>query len=49
MGISCLVEHFVGIGGLFVGFGGHFVFGKQAIPGNVMLDTPKHSAERVFW
>ena len=41
-GISCLAEHFVGIGGLFV-------FGKQASPGNIMFDTPKHSAERVFW
>ena len=42
VGFSCLVEH-------FVGFGGHFVFGKQASPGNVMLDTPKHSTERVVW
>ena len=42
MGFSCLAEHFVGIGGLFV-------FGKQASPGNIMFDTPKHSAERVFW
>ena len=33
----------------FVGIGGHFVFGKQASPGNIMFDTPKHSAERVFW
>ena len=34
MGFSCLAEHFVGIGGLFVfaehfvGIGGHFVFGR---------------------
>ena len=42
MGISRFSEHFVGIGGLFV-------FGKQASPGNIMFDTPKHSAERVFW
>ena len=42
VGFSCLAEHFVGIGGLFV-------FGKQASPGNIMFDTPKHSAERVFW
>ena len=48
VGISCLLsisylaEHFVGIGV-------HFVFGKQASPGNIMFDTPKHSAERVFW
>ena len=34
---------------LFVGLGGHFVFGKQASPGNIMFDTPKHSAECVFW
>ena len=42
VGFSCLAEHFVGIGGLFV-------FGKQASPGNIMFDTPKHSTERVFW
>ena len=41
-GISRFAEHFIGIGGLFV-------FGKQASPGNIMFDTPKHSAERVFW
>ena len=34
---------------LFVGIGGLFAFGKQASPGNIMFDTPKHSAERVFW
>ena len=56
MGISCLAEHFVVFGeGIsrfaehFVGIGGHFVFGKQASPGSIMFDTPKHSEERVFW
>ena len=42
VGFSCLAEHFVGIVE-------HFVFGKQASPGNIMFDTPKHSTERVFW
>ena len=50
-----MAEHFVGIVGHFVfaehfvGIGGLFVFGKQASPGNIMFDTPKHSEERVFW